>query len=89
MINEILKDIFLYLFIGFAIGIIEAWNKKVWFVAWFLLLIGYILNAIMFPQEFTNSFSDFIWWRFLINIIVLVIGIKIGNKIYKDIWMKK
>lgn len=88
-VEIIIMNLILYFFIGIVIGIIDAWNKKVWFFIWGGILIIWILNAILYPSSLAKAFETFIWWQFLINLTLLVIGIYNGRYIYNQTFREK
>ncbi|KKL78905.1 hypothetical protein LCGC14_2020170 [marine sediment metagenome] len=81
MINELFGDAVVGLFAGVLIGIIESWNKKVFFG---LLVLGLIFVIIIHIFVGSPYSAEYQWWRTIFGVVFVVIGAKVGNFIYEE-----
>ncbi len=67
MINELLGQGIVSLFLGVFMGIIDEWNKKVMFGIVMFILLYVIISAIIIGPG--NIYSDVHpWWMFLFTV---------------------
>ena len=85
MINELFGEAIVSLFAGVLVGIIEAWNKKIFFMLFVLGLIFVIIGHIVAGSPYS---AEYPWWRTIFGVFFMVIGVFAGERIYKEVFNK-
>ncbi len=85
MINELFGQAIVNLFVGVLVGIVEAWNKKVFFVLFVIGLIIVIVSYLVLGSAYS---AEYPWWRTVFGIVFVAIGIFAGERIYKEAFNK-
>ncbi len=83
MINELFGQAIVDLFVGFLMGIINAWNKKVMFILLIIAIIFVIIGSfyVGIDNIYTESWP---WWRTLYGIVWVVLGMFAGKAAYEE-----
>ena len=86
MINELFEEAILSSFMGLIIGVIDAWNKKVMFAIWLIVLIIFIpLNFYSGTPIYSEAYP---WWRTIFGVFFVIMGIISGKIMYKETFKK-
>ena len=72
---------------GVLMGIIEAWNKKVMFILFVLILVASICSYIFFDVIGEPIHLEVA--QTLLGIFIVAIGYYMGSIIYSSVWRKK
>ena len=77
-----IASILFYIMCGFVMGVIRGWNKKVYFIGFLVVAILWIIAASY--TGLSNIESEIVWWKILINVLFLALGINIGESSYRE-----
>lgn len=70
------------LMVGFVMGVILGWNKKVYFIGMMVILVLW-LAAVSYVGISTLE-SEVVWWEFIINVFFVMVGINAGRFSYEE-----
>lgn len=70
------------LLVGFVMGVIMGWNKKIYFIGMMILVILWL--AAVSYVGISALESEVVWWEFLINVFFIVVGINVGSFSYNE-----
>lgn len=76
-----IEEAFIFLVVGIFMGAFQAWNKKVFFIAYMLLVI-YVLIDYFFISHSIGEFGSV--WQTGLDILMLIIGNFSGNIMYHE-----
>lgn len=98
--SEIVKwsyFICMVLIIGYAIPIVKLFRNRHWYFSafiplfWipFVVLLGFLLNKVLPMSNDYQNFELLLVYYFILNVIVLVLGIALGMIINASLMLKK
>ncbi len=79
MINEVFGEAMVAFIVGVLFGILESWNKKVFFFLWVLGAAVTVIAVLIVGVS--DIYTDYPWWRNLVGIFFTVVGF-LGGKIF-------
>ena len=75
--------------IGIIMGIVDAWKEKVMFFIW-LGFIAFLVFAFIYqPSTTFSEIYIYGWWQLPLQIALMVLGMKVGARMYKITFEKK
>ncbi len=78
---ELIADLIFTFCVGFLLGVINAWNKKVYFFIVVALIVWVIIGVVLVPEQSSQAVKE-AGINSLWNIISAFLGIFMGNKFY-------
>jgi len=68
---------------GFLFGVLKAWNKRIYFLAYVIIILFAILLTLFGGEAVSSNLE---WWQWLIGIADFIVGIELGQLAYEVYW---